>query len=316
MLSAVSGIADREQRLRDLAEASVAVGAEVSLENVLQKTVETAAGLVAARYAALGVLDRTGSHLERLITTGIDEETRAEIGDLPADHGVLRVLLREGRPVRLADVTEHPHFIGFPRGHPPMRSFLGVPIFVRDVVYGDLYLAEKEGGEFTEDDQEIVTLLAAQTGITIEKVQIHEGLVHWLHQLEALNELTIGVLEERDLSRLLELVARRLRELIRARRVFISLPLASGGLRVAAVDGDGVWDLVGDLIPSDSKSARVLAPEERAHRFTPGRSRGRSGQCAPRWWPDGARRPSRLPRQAHRRHLRLQQRRSRSPVQR
>jgi GAF domain-containing protein len=255
----VSGIADREQRLRDLAEASVAVGAEVSLENVLQKTVETAAGLVAARYAALGVLDRTGSHLERLITTGIDVETRAEIGDLPGDHGVLRVLLREGRPVRLADVTEHPHFMGFPPGHPPMRSFLGVPILVRDVVYGDLYLAEKDGGEFTQDDQEIVTLLAAQTGITIEKVQIHEGLVHWLHQLEALNELTIGVLEERDLSRLLELVARRLRELIRSRRVLISLPMASGGLRVAAADGEGVADLVGDIIPSESKSSRVLA---------------------------------------------------------
>jgi signal transduction histidine kinase len=259
MFPAVSGIADREQRLRDLAEASVAVGAEVSLENVLQKTVETAAGLVAARYAALGVLDRTGSHLERLITTGIDVETRAEIGDLPGDHGVLRVLLREGHPVRLADVTEHPHFMGFPPGHPPMRSFLGVPILVRDVVYGDLYLAEKDGGEFTQDDQEIVTLLAAQTGITIEKVQIHEGLVHWLHQLEALNELTIGVLEERDLSRLLELVARRLRELIRARRVLISLPLASGGLRVAAADGEGVADLVGDIIPSESKSSRVLA---------------------------------------------------------
>jgi signal transduction histidine kinase len=259
MFPAVSGIADREQRLRDLAEASVAVGAEVSLENVLQKTVETAAGLVAARYAALGVLDRTGSHLERLITTGIDVETRAEIGDLPGDHGVLRVLLREGHPVRLADVTEHPHFMGFPPGHPPMRSFLGVPILVRDVVYGDLYLAEKDGGEFTQDDQEIVTLLAAQTGITIEKVQIHEGLVHWLHQLEALNQLTIGVLEERDLSRLLELVARRLRELIRARRVLISLPMASGGLRVAAADGEGVADLVGDIIPSESKSSRVLA---------------------------------------------------------
>jgi signal transduction histidine kinase len=259
MFPAVSGIADREQRLRDLAEASVAVGAEVSLENVLQKTVETAAGLVAARYAALGVLDRTGSHLERLITTGIDVETRAEIGDMPGDHGVLRVLLREGRPVRLADVTEHPHFMGFPPGHPPMRSFLGVPILVRDVVYGDLYLAEKDGGEFTQDDQEIVTLLAAQTGITIEKVQIHEGLVHWLHQLEALNELTIGVLEERDLSRLLELVARRLRELIRARRVLISLPMASGGLRVAAADGEGVADLVGDVIRSEAKGSRVLA---------------------------------------------------------
>jgi signal transduction histidine kinase len=162
--------------------------------------------------------------------------------------------------VRLADVTEHPHFMGFPPGHPPMRSFLGVPIFVRDVVYGDLYLAEKKGGgEFTEDDEELVTLLAAQTAITIEKVQIHEGLVHWLHQLESLNELTIGVLEERDLSRLLELVARRLRELIRARRVLISLPVPSGGLRVAAADGEGVADLVGYIIPSESKGSRVLA---------------------------------------------------------
>jgi signal transduction histidine kinase len=251
--------ADREQRLRHLAEASVAVGSEVSLGGILQKTVETAAGLVAARYAALGVLDRTGSHLERFVTTGIDDETRARIGNLPGDHGVLRVLLREGRPLRLADVTKSPHFESFPPGHPPMRSFLGVPIFVRDVVYGDLYLAEKKRGHFTEDDEEIVTLLAAQTAITIEKVQIHDGLVRWVHQLEALNELTVGVLEERDVSRLLNLVARRLRELICARRVLISLPTPSGGLRVAAADGEGVPDLVGYVIPAESKEARVLA---------------------------------------------------------
>jgi signal transduction histidine kinase len=255
----MSRIAEREQRLRHLAEASVTVGSEVSLEGVLQKTVETAARLVGARYAAVGVLDRTGSHLERLITTGIDEETRAEIGDLPGDHGVLRVLLREGRPVHLADVTQHPHFMGFPPGHPPMRSFLGVPIIVRDVVYGDLYLAEKERGDFTEDDADIVTLLAAQTAITIERVQIHEGLVRWLHQLEALNELTDGVLEERDVSRLLDLVARRLRDLIRARRVLISVPVPPGGLRIAAADGEGVADLVGYIVPAESKGARVLA---------------------------------------------------------
>jgi signal transduction histidine kinase len=161
--------------------------------------------------------------------------------------------------VRLADVTKHPHFMGFPPGHPPMRSFLGVPIFVRDVVYGDLYLAEKEGGQFTEDDEEIVMLLAAQTAITIEKVQIYEGLVRWLHQLEALNELTVGVLEERNGPRLLQLAACRLRELIRARRVLISLPTPSGGLRVVAADGEGVADLVGDIVPSESKGAGVLA---------------------------------------------------------
>src|SRR5437764_3296463 len=202
--------ANRERRLRELAAANVAVGSEASLEDVLQRTADVAAKLVNARYAALGVLDRTGSHLERLITTGIDEATRARIGDLPSDHGVLRVLLREARPVRVADVTKEQHFFGFPPAHPRMRSFLGVPIFVRGVVYGDLYLAEKEDGEFTEADEEIVTLLAAQTGITIEKVQIHEGAVHWIRQLEALDELTHRVLEKReDVSGLLELVARR-----------------------------------------------------------------------------------------------------------
>jgi len=249
---------DRVTRLRELAAASVAVGSEASLGDVLQKTAEVAARLVGARYAALGVLDRTGAHLERLVTTGIDEATRARIGELPSDHGVLRILLREARPIRVADVSKEQHFFGFPAGHPQMRSFLGVPIFVRGVVYGDLYLAEKDGGEFTEADEEIVTLLAAQTGITIEKVQIHEGATHWIRQLEVLDELTRSVLEERDLSRLLELVARRLRELVGARAVLISLPASSGALRVVVADGEDLADVVGYTMPSESKHARVL----------------------------------------------------------
>jgi signal transduction histidine kinase len=254
----VSTDTDRVTRLRELAAASVAIGSEASLGDVLQKTAEVAARLVGARYAALGVLDRTGAHLERLVTTGIDESTRARIGELPSDHGILRILLRDARPVRVADVSKERHFFGFPAGHPQMRSFLGVPIFVRGVVYGDLYLAEKDGGEFTEADEEIVTLLAAQTGITIEKVQIHEGATHWIRQLEVLDELTRSVLEERDLSRLLELVARRLRELVGARAVLISLPGSSGGLRVVVADGEDLADVVGYTMPSESKHARVL----------------------------------------------------------
>jgi signal transduction histidine kinase len=254
----MSTIADRERRLRELAAANVAVGSEASLEDILQKTTDVAARLVNARYAALGVLDRTGAHLERLITSGMDEATRARIGDLPSDHGILRVLLREARPVRVADVTKDQHFFGFPPAHPQMRSFLGVPIFVRGVVYGDLYLAEKEGGEFTEGDEEIVTLLAAQTGLTIEKVQIHEGATHWIRQLEALDELTGSVLEERDLARLLELVAHRLRDLVGARGVLISLPASSGGLRVVVAEGEGLADLVGYEVPSESRHARTF----------------------------------------------------------
>jgi signal transduction histidine kinase len=256
---AAPGIAHREQHVRELAEAFIAIGSETSLDALLQQTVDTAGRLVGARWAALGVLHRTGSHLARFITAGIDEATRARIGSLPRDHGVLRVMLREGRPLRLADVTKSPHFTGFPPGHPPMRSFLGVPIFVRDVVYGDLYLADKEGGEFTEADEEIVTLLAAQTAITIERTRTHQAVVHWVRQLEALNELVLGVLEERDVSRLLNLVTRRVRELVHARRVLLSVPAASGGLRVVAADGDGVAELVGGVVPSESKGARVLA---------------------------------------------------------
>jgi signal transduction histidine kinase len=256
---AVPTSAYREERLRELATASAEVASEASLEDVLQTTVDVALRLVGARFGALGVLDPTGSHLERLVTSGIDEDTRARIGGLPSNHGVLRILLRDGRPVRVVDVTKDQHFYGFPRGHPPMRSFLGVPIFMRGRVYGDLYLAEKEAGEFTHEDEEIVTLLAAQTGITIEKVQIYDGAVYWIRQLEALDELTRTVLEERDVSRLLELIARRVRELIGARRVLISLPVASGGLRVTVAAGDGVGGLVGYDHPSGSKQARVVA---------------------------------------------------------
>jgi signal transduction histidine kinase len=250
---------ERERRLRELAAANVAVGSEPSLEDVLQKAADAAARLADARYAALGVLDRTGAHLERLITAGMDQKTRRQIGDLPSGHGLLRLLLREARSVRVADMTKEKQFLGFPPGHPPMQTFLGVPIFVRGVVYGDLYLADKNGGVFTEADEEIVTLLAAQTGLTIEKVQIHEGATRWIRQLEALDEITRSVLEERDLARLLELVARRLRELVGARAVLICLPTSSGGLRVAVADGDVVADVVGYDIPSGSKHSRVLA---------------------------------------------------------
>jgi signal transduction histidine kinase len=259
-LMAIRRIVDQEMRLRQLIDASVEVGVAASLDDALHRTVEVAARLVAARYGALGILDRSGSHLERLITTGIDDATRARIGVLPSNHGLLRVLLRDGRPVRVADVTKERRFLGLPPGHPPMRSFLGVPIFVRAVVYGDLYLAEKDGGgEFTEQDQEIVTLLAAQIAITIEKMQIHEGAIHWIRQLEALYDLTHSVLEERDVPRLLKLIAYRLREMIGAGGVLIALPAPSGGLRVAAADGEGVANLVGYVIPPESKHGRVFA---------------------------------------------------------
>jgi two-component system sensor histidine kinase DevS len=253
----MSGIADRDQRVRHLAEAIVAIGSEISLDDVLQQTVDTAARLVAARWAALGVLDRTGSHLGAFHHDGIDEETRARIGHPPGGHGVLRVLLRDGRPVRVADVTKSPHFRVSSRASAD-AELLGVPIFVRDVVYGDLYLAQKEGGEFTEADEEIVTLLAAQTAITIERVRIHPGgrpLGSSARSAQRAHPRS-----SRGAGRIPRPQARRAsRELIRARRVLISVPGPSGDLRVVAADGEGVASMVGYIVPSQSKGSRVFA---------------------------------------------------------
>ncbi|MGH3053805.1 MAG: GAF domain-containing protein, partial [Gaiellaceae bacterium] len=134
--------------------AGLAVSSELALDGLLRRFVETAAELTGARYAALGVIDASGSQLEQFITHGIDEDTYAAIGPLPRGRGILGVLIRDAKPLRLHDLAEDPRSVGFPPAHPPMRSFLGVPIMLRGVAYGNLYLTEKEAGEdFTEEDE-------------------------------------------------------------------------------------------------------------------------------------------------------------------
>src|SRR6059058_2011316 len=146
-----------EIRLRRLVEAGIALTFELSLDALLQTLVEIAADLTQARYAALGVLDPAGTHLERFVTTGLDEPTRDAIGDLPAGRGILGVLIRDATPLRLHDLGEDPRSVGFPPNHPPMRGFLGVPVLLRGVAFGNLYLTEKEGsGDFTAEDEELV----------------------------------------------------------------------------------------------------------------------------------------------------------------
>src|SRR5690348_7223050 len=207
-----------DSRLRELIDASIALNSELSLESLLQKTVETAASLTGARYAALGVIDESGAALERFVTTGIDDETRTTIGDLPRGRGILGVLIREARPLRLTHLGDDPRSVGFPPGHPPMDSFLGVPVMLRGVAYGNLYLTEKEGGEFTDDDQELVTLLAAQAAVAIENARLYESATRWSRQLETLHETVRSVVDETDVNRLLTLVCERLRGLTQARR--------------------------------------------------------------------------------------------------
>ena len=250
-------------RLRILVDAGIALSSELSLDALLQQLVEKAALLTGARYAALGVIDQSGTTLERFLTTGIDPETHAAIGDLPKGRGILGVLIREAAPLRLTDIGDDPRSVGFPANHPPMRTFLGVPILLRGVAFGNLYLTEKhDGDEFTEDDEEIIQLLAAQAAVAIENTRLYETSTRWLRHLESLNEIGGALAGELELEPLLGLVARRLRDLVQARIVLIALPEPGADqLRIAAADGEGsdAYGLVGiELELGRSKTGRVL----------------------------------------------------------
>ena len=249
-----------ETRWRSLIEAGIAVTSELSLDAVLQKIVEAAATLTGARYAALGVIDPSGRALERFLTTGVDAETYERIGDLPHGRGILGVLISDAHALRLHDLTADPRAVGFPPHHPLMQTFLGVPILLRGVAYGNLYLTEKEGGQdFTIEDEELTTLLAAQAAVAIENARLYESATRWLNQLESLTEIGNALAAETELSPLLELIATRLGELIDAELVVIALPAARGDLRIEAAAGPNAEDLIGAVLSrSGSKSGRVL----------------------------------------------------------
>jgi two-component system, NarL family, sensor histidine kinase DevS len=247
-------------RLRAIVDAGVALASELSLDAVLQRIVEAAAELTGARYAALGVIAPSGQSLEKFVVTGIDAETQAAIGDLPRGRGILGALIQDAKPLRLDDLSQDPRSVGFPANHPPMRTFLGVPILLRGVAYGNLYLTEKEGGvPFTDEDEELTTLLSTQAAVAIENARLYEAATRWLKQLESLNEVSNALVSETDLSRLLDLVATRLRELVQARLVLIAVPNHEGDLVVRTTDGEGGEQLVGmGLEREGSKAGRVL----------------------------------------------------------
>jgi signal transduction histidine kinase len=251
--------ADQLSRLRVLVNAGIALSSELSLDALLQRIVETAAEITGAHYAALGVIDRTGQALERFLTTGIDADTHAAIGDLPHGRGILGVLIRDAQPLRLHEIADDPRSVGFPPNHPPMKSFLGVPIVLRGVAYGNLYLTEKAGGEdFTDEDSELSQLLAAQAAVAIENARLYENSTRWLRQLESLNEVGNALSSELELEPLLGLVARRLQELVDAKLVLIALP-EGDVLRVAAAEGESSYGVAGmELALAGSKSGRVL----------------------------------------------------------
>ena len=210
------------------------------------------------------MIDKSGTALENFVTTGLDEETIRAIGDLPRGRGILGVLIRDAQPLRLAELGRHPRSVGFPPNHPPMKSFLGVPILLRSVAYGNLYLTEKAGAdEFTDEDEEILQLLAAQAAVAIENARLYESATRWGDQLQSLAEVGNALSTEIEVSRLFELVVTRLRNLIEARLVYIAMPQPNGETTIETLAGEDADHYLGmKLDPTRSKTARVL---ERKH---------------------------------------------------
>ena len=178
--------------MEGLVLAGLALTSEASLEGVLHRVVAIAAEVIGARYTAIGVLAPDGQVLERFVTHGISDEEREVMGAPPRGHGVLGLLLREGRPIRLPDLVRHPDSCGFPPHHPPMHSFLGVPITGRRGIIGNLYLTEKQGGDqFSADDEHVAILLAAMSAAAVENARLHEEsarLLDEVHQLQRTRE--------------------------------------------------------------------------------------------------------------------------------
>jgi signal transduction histidine kinase len=244
----MAGIDSRYERLL---ETGLALAAELSLPAALQRIVELAADLTGARYGALGVLGRDGT-IGEFITTGVTAEERAAIGHIPVGRGILGVLIDDARPLRLHDIAEDPRSVGFPPNHPPMRSFLGAPVTARGLVYGNLYLTEKHGGEdFDADDERALVLLAAQAGVAIENAQLYEAARDRARRLEAIRAISTAILAGTDTEELLGLVVRHARELAGADLATLARPAGADRLTVEAADGLLADQLRGTEFPAE-----------------------------------------------------------------
>lgn len=216
--------------LRQLLDAVLTLSSDLDLPAMLRRIVESAVDLVDATYGALGVLDDTGTRLAQFITVGIDDEAHRAIGDLPEGHGILGLLIIDAKPLRLPDLNEHPDSYGFPPHHPPMTSFLGVPIRVRNQVFGNLYLTDKSSGEvFTDVDEELAVGLAAAAGVAIENTRLHTKL----HEL--------ALVEDR------ERIARDLHDTV-IQRLFASGMSLQGTIRLVDSDPAAAVERIGATV--------------------------------------------------------------------
>jgi signal transduction histidine kinase len=230
---------------------------ELDLDALLARMLDVARELTGAQYAAVGIMDERREGLERFLTSGIPAAERAAIGDLPRGHGVLGLLIKDPRPLRLADVGAHPRSYGFPLSHPPMGNFLGVPILVRGEAWGNLYLTGKPDGDFTDSDEKAMVVLADWAAIAVANARLYSDVAARRDQLErtvrALDttaEISSAIGGEIELDRILELLAKRGRALVAARTAVIIL-VSGGQLEVAAAAGIVPDGLVGRRASSE-----------------------------------------------------------------
>jgi signal transduction histidine kinase len=250
-----------EQRLL---HALAALAGDLELSEVLQRIVSAACGLVDAKYGALGVIGPDGT-LTEFVHEGIDDATVRAIGHLPQGRGILGQLISQPTPLRLADLAQHPASVGFPAGHPPMHSFLGAPVRLRDRVFGNLYLCEKRSGApFTDEDEDLIVALAAAAGAAVGNARLYRESTQQARNLAALQEIALALLAGTDADALLELIATHAREILDADTALIALPEQGGRqMTVAVAVGTGA-DLLLDMRvpPEESRSGQVLRTGE------------------------------------------------------
>jgi len=250
-------------RVHALLEAVVSVGSNLDLEVVLRRIVEAATELVSARYGALGVIGADGG-LAEFIPVGLNEAQIAAIDHWPEGRGLLGELITNPQPLRLADISGHPRSFGFPRGHPPMVSFLGVPVRIRDEVYGNLYLTEKrDGRQFDEEDEAIVVALAAAAGVAIENARLYEDARRRQRWLQASAEVTRRLLSGAEPAEVLDLVTQQVLQMSGAELAVLALPQAGRGeLVIRHAAGQDADMAAGLVLPEGSLSSEVYASGE------------------------------------------------------
>jgi signal transduction histidine kinase len=256
VLERVGEVLDTQDRLEHLLEAVVALAGDLSLDSVLERIVTTATALVGAQYGALGVLAEPGyggdRRLREFVTDGLTVQQRELIGDLPSGHGLLGLIIDHPEPVRLDRISQHPASYGFPANHPPMNTFLGVPVRIRDQVFGNLYLTEKRGGEsFTSEDEQVVVALAAAAGVVIQNARLYEEASRRQRWLEGAAEITAALLGDVNREQALQLVADRAREVAGADVAAVLLrEEETDDLIVSVISGSQGNALPGTVVPA------------------------------------------------------------------